>query len=167
MQAWPMASRWKSSCCPVPTSTFDPAQAAQRQLKAVGIDVTVTTVDSGQQTSRRKDGDFDGIITGFSGTIDPDQRLSQTFFTGSGTNYVKFSDAKVDDLILQARATSDREAGPAALYREARLRIEEFGPMFFIYNYHFYDALQSYVKGYVFNPQLVDYRSVRQVWLDE
>ena len=93
------------------------AQAAQQQLKAVGIDVTVTTVDSGQQTSRRKDGDFDGIITGFSGTIDPDQRFSQTFFTGGGTNYVKFSDAKVDDLILQARATSDREAKSGTLPR--------------------------------------------------
>ncbi|MCV0384676.1 MAG: hypothetical protein K5799_14725 [Erythrobacter sp.] len=142
------------------------AQAIQEQLEPLGITVTVTTVDSGQQTDRRNSGDFDAIITGFSGTIDPDERFTQTFGTGGGTNYVNFSDAEVDQLIEDARRTSDRDER-AELYRQAQLRIAEIGPMLFIYNYHFVDVLQEYVRGYVFNPQLVDYRSIRQVWLDQ
>ncbi|HET9879824.1 MAG TPA: ABC transporter substrate-binding protein [Candidatus Limnocylindria bacterium] len=142
------------------------AQAIQSQLEPLGITVTVTTVDSGQQNEARDSGTFDGMVTGFSGTIDPDARFTQTFATGGGTNYVDFSDPEVDDLIEQARQTSDRDER-ADLYRQAQLRIAEVGPMAFIYNYHFFDTLQSYVKGYVYNPQLVDYRSVRQVWLDQ
>src|SRR5690606_17463302 len=141
------------------------AQVIQSQLEPLGINVTVTTVESGQQTERRNNGDFDGIVTGFSGTIDPDERVTQTFVTGGGTNYVQFSDEIVDNLAAEARSTSDRERR-AELYRELQLRVAEVGPMAFIYNYHFVDALRADVKGYTFNPQLVDYRSVREVWLD-
>ena len=142
------------------------AQAVQQQLKPLGIEVTVTTVDSGQQTARRNAGDYDAIISGFSGTIDPDERFTQTFATGGGTNFADFSDSQVDDLVAQARQVSDRDKR-AELYREAATRISEVGPMAFIYNYHFYDALQGYVKNYTFNPQLVDYRAVRETWLDK
>lgn len=141
------------------------AQAIQEQLEPLGVTVTVSTVDSGQQTDRRNSGEFDAIVTGFSGTIDPDERFTQTFGTGGGTNFVDFSDEEVDDLIVQARRTSDRDER-AELYRQAQHRIAEVGPMAFIYNYHFVDVLQEYVRGYEFNPQLVDYRSIRQVWLD-
>ena len=77
----------------------------------------------------------------------------------------QFSDEIVDNLAAEARSTSDRERR-AELYRELQLRVAEVGPMAFIYNYHFVDALRADVKGYTFNPQLVDYRSVREVWLD-
>lgn len=141
------------------------AQVIQSQLEPLGINVTVSTVESGQQTERRNNGEFDGIVTGFSGTIDPDERVTQTWVTGGGTNYVNFSDATVDELAAEARSTSDRDRR-AELYREIQLRVADVGPMAFIYNYHFVDALRSDVMGYVFNPQLVDYRSVREVWLD-
>lgn len=141
------------------------AQVIQSQLEPLGINITVTTVESGQQTERRNNGDFDGIVTGFSGTIDPDERVTQTFVTGGGTNYVQFSDETVDELAAEARSTSDRDRR-AELYRQLQLRVAEIGPMAFIYNYHFVDALRADVMGYTFNPQLVDYRSVREVWLD-
>lgn len=141
------------------------AQVVQSQLEPLGITVSISTVESGQQTERRNSGDFDAIVTGFSGTIDPDERVTQTFVTGGGTNFVKFSDPEVDRLAEEARTTSDRDRR-AELYRELQLRVAEIGPMAFIYNYHFVDALRNDVMGYVFNPQLVDYRSVRQVWLD-
>lgn len=142
------------------------AQAIQQQLKALNINVNINIVDSGKLTSSRNSGDFHSMVLGFSGTIDPDERFQQTFMTGGGTNYAKFSDPIVDDLAKKARQTSKRDER-AKLYREAQLRLAEVGPFAFTYNYHFYDTVQSYVKGYVFNPQLVDYRSVREVWLDK
>lgn len=142
------------------------AQAIQQQLKPLGIEVEVKIVDSGQLTTVRNSGSFHSMVLGFSGTIDPDERFAQTFMTGGGTNYVKFSDKTVDELATKARKTSNRDER-AKLYREAQLRIAEVGPFAFTYNYHFYDTLAKSVKGYVFNPQLVDYRSIREVWLDK
>ena len=39
-------------------------------------------------------------MLGFGGVVDPDERLSQTFFTGGGTNYAKFSDKELDELTV-------------------------------------------------------------------
>jgi peptide/nickel transport system substrate-binding protein len=142
------------------------AQAIQQQLKPINIEVDVKIVDTGQLTSARNNSEFHSMVLGFSGTIDPDERFQQTFMTGGGTNYVKFSDAKIDELATAARKTSNREQR-AKLYREAQLRLADVGPYAFTYNYHFFDTLQKHVKGYTFNPQLVDYRSVRETWLDK
>ena len=142
------------------------AQTIQQQLKPLKITVDLQVVDSGAQTAAQRNGTFEGIVSGFSGTIDPDERFSQTFLAGGGTNYAKFSDAKVDELVLKARRSSSRDER-ADLYRQAQLRIAEVGPFAFTYNYHPYDALQKFVKGYVFNNQLVSYRNLRDVWLDK
>lgn len=142
------------------------AQAIQQQLKDLNIEVEINIVDSGQLLSARNTADFHSMVLGFSGTIDPDERFQQTFMTGGGTNYVKFSDPMVDELGTKARKTSNRDER-AKLYRDAQLRLAQVGPFIFTYNYHFFDTLQTYVKGYVFNPQLVDYRAVRTAWLDK
>lgn len=142
------------------------AQAIQQQLQEIGVTVEINIVDTAELLSARNDALFHSMVLGFSGTIDPDERFQQTFMTGGGTNYVEFSDPVIDDLATQARMTSDRDER-ARLYREAQLRLAEVGPFAFIYNYHFFDTLQSYVKGYTFNPQLIDYRSVREIWLDK
>ena len=142
------------------------AQTIQQQLKALKITVKVQTVDSGTQTAAQRNGTFEGIVSGFSGTIDPDERFAQTFMVGGGTNYAKFSDAKVDELVLKARTSTSRDER-ATLYRQAQLRVAEVGAHAFTYNYHPYDAVQKYVKGNVFNPQLVSYRVLRELWLDK
>ena len=142
------------------------AQTIQQQLKALKITVKVQVVDSGTQTAAQRNGTFEGIVSGFSGTIDPDERFAQTFMAGGGTNYAKFSDAKVDELVIQARKTTSRDER-ANLYRQAQLRVADIGAHAFVFNYHPYDAIQKFVKGYVFNPQLVSYRVLRDVWLDK
>lgn len=139
-------------------------QAVQQQLQPLGITVKVTTVDSAQQQQRLRDGSFDAVVTGFSGTLDPDERLTQTFGTGGGTNYANFSDPQVDDLIAQGRATTD-QAKRADIYRQVQQRLAETGPMAFTYNYNFFDVMTADVRGYEFNPTTVNYRSLRQVWL--
>lgn len=141
-------------------------QAVQQQLQPLGITVKVTTVDSAQQQQRLRDGSFDAVVTGFSGTLDPDERLTQTFGTGGGTNYAKFSDPEVDDLIAQGRATTD-QAKRADIYRRVQQRLAETGPMAFTYNYNFFDVMTADVHGYEFNPTTVNYRSLRQVWLTQ
>lgn len=142
------------------------AQAIQQQLKPLGIDVNVNVIEAGQLLSAASSGDFDAQVLGFSGTVDPDERFQQTFLAGGGTNYVKFSDPQVEDLVKQARSTPDQDTR-GKLYRQAQLRLADVGAFAFLYNYEKFDTYQKYVKGYVFNTQLVSYRSLRDVWLDK
>jgi len=142
------------------------AQTIQQQLRQLKITVDVQIVDSVTQTAAQRNGTFDGIVSGFSGTIDPDERFAQTFVAGGGTNYAKFTDPVTDDLVARARRTANREER-GNLYRQAQLRVADIGAYAFIFNYHPYDATQKYVKGYVFNPQLYSYRVLREVWLDK
>jgi peptide/nickel transport system substrate-binding protein len=142
------------------------AQAVQQQLQPLGIQVQVSTVDSGQQQQRLAEGNFDAVITGFSGSLDPDERLTAAFGTDGGVNYAKFSDPQVDDLIAQGRAATD-QAQRATIYQQVQQRIAEVGPMAFTFNYNYFDVLGENVHGYVYNPTTVNYRSIRQVWIEQ
>lgn len=148
------------------------AQAIQQQLAPLGIQADVEIMESGQLATERdaedmsSDAAMDAMVLGFSGTIDPDERFQQTFLEGGGTNFVDFTDPELEELAVQARQTSDREER-AELYREAQHRLAEVGPFAFIFNYYKYDALQTNVEDYVFNPQLISYRQLRDVWLDQ
>ena len=142
------------------------AQAIQQQLQPLGIQVKVTTVDSGEQQQRLAGGNFDSVITGFSGSLDPDERLTSAFGTGGGVNYAKFSDPQVDDLIAQGRAATD-QSQRATIYQQVQQRLAEIGPMAFTFNYNYFDVLTDKVHGYVYNPTTVNYRSIRQVWIEK
>jgi peptide/nickel transport system substrate-binding protein len=142
------------------------AQTIQQQIKPLGIEAEIRLLDASGLLGAARNGEFEGLVLGFSGTIDPDERFQQTFIAGGGTNYAKFSDAKVEELVKEARRALTRDER-AKLYREAQLRLAEVGPFAYLYNYNKMDVLQKYVKGYVFNPQLIAYRGLRDVWLDK
>jgi peptide/nickel transport system substrate-binding protein len=148
------------------------AQAIQEQLAPLNITVDVAIMESGQLATERdqedmsSDAAMDSMVLGFSGTIDPDERFQQTFLAGGGTNFVDFDDQEIAELAEEARQTSDRDAR-AELYRQAQTLLAERGPFAFLYNYYKYDAAATAVKDYVFNPQLISYRQLRDVWIDQ
>jgi peptide/nickel transport system substrate-binding protein len=148
------------------------AQAIQEQLAPLNITVDVAIMESGQLATERdqedmsSDAAMDAMVLGFSGTIDPDERFQQTFLAGGGTNFVDFDDQEIAELAEEARQTSDRDAR-AELYRQAQTLLAERGPFAFLYNYYKYDAAATAVKDYVFNPQLISYRQLRDVWIDQ
>jgi peptide/nickel transport system substrate-binding protein len=148
------------------------AQTIQAQLQPLNIDVTVDIMENGLMAAERdqedmsSDAAMDAMVIGFSGTIDPDERFQQTFLAGGGTNYVDFTDEEIEALAVEARQTSDREER-GELYRQAQMRLAEVGPFAFLYNYYKIDIARDEVKGYVFNPQLISYRQLRDVWLDQ
>jgi peptide/nickel transport system substrate-binding protein len=147
------------------------AQAIQQQLAQLKIKVDVKIMETGQLAAQRdakdmsSDAAMDSMILGFSGTIDPDERFQQTFVTGGGTNYSRFSDPEIDQLVAEARKIND-QAKRAEIYRQAQTRLAEVGPFAFLYNYSNYDVLKKDVGGYVFNPMLVSYRQLRDVWIN-
>lgn len=141
------------------------AQGIQQQLKPLGIEAEVKIVDSATITGQARDGSFQAMVLGFSGTIDPDERFQQSFVTGGGANWGKMTDKQVDELVAQARRSSDQDQRNQ-LYIQAQKRVAEVGNYAFLYNYFNFDAMQKYVKGYTWDPS-PSYDHLRNVWLDK
>jgi peptide/nickel transport system substrate-binding protein len=140
------------------------AEAIQQQLSPLGIEVSIEIADFGVIASAAGESAFDGIILVFSPVFDPDDRVQQTFVSGAGLNWPKYSNPRVDELANEARAALDPEVR-GELYREMQQIIFEEGGWVSLYMYNNFDGLQSYVKDYTYFPQFY-YRSLRGVWLD-
>ena len=80
---------------------LDIAQAAAQQLKEVGIDCTVevpTEVDWGGQMA---------YLIGWGSPFDADDHTYKVFGTDKGANYSSYSNALVDQYLIEARESAD------------------------------------------------------------
>ncbi|MBI3292042.1 MAG: hypothetical protein HYZ73_04445 [Elusimicrobia bacterium] len=140
-------------------------QGLQQQLKPLGLETEVRLADVGIVLADARKGQFDAMVYGHLGTVDPDERFQQNFVPGGGINYAKFNDPQVNELVAQARRTTD-QAQRNKLYIEAQKRLADVGPYAFVFNYFLFDAAAKYVMGYTydFSPS---YIHLREVWLDK
>jgi peptide/nickel transport system substrate-binding protein len=80
----------------------------QSQLKTVGIDIRIDNSDNKTLFGTRlPKGDFDIANFGWVGTPFPASAAEQIYQTGSASNFGKYSDPAVDDLIKKATAEVD------------------------------------------------------------
>lgn len=145
------------------------AQAIEQQLGQAGIKVSVVMLDPAgiaaaqSNTDLSSAGAVDALIYGRLGVPDPDLRFSQGFTTGAPQNWMKYSDPKLDSLIRQATSAQKRPAR-AALYAAASERLALLGPTAFLFNYQKFDAYNTSVRGYKWNPFVV-YNTFDRIWL--
>ncbi len=100
--------------------TLEPvATAFQTNLKAIGLDVSIRTVDSAQYVNRVRTRDYDMIYTGWAQSLSPGNE--QRYFFGSSSaddpntqNYAGINDPGVDALIDQVVFAKDRDTLIAA-----------------------------------------------------
>lgn len=88
------------------------AEILVQQLEAVGIDVDWQEFDQATWTENVSKGDFDTTIYFVRYGPDPDA-YSEHFQTGGPRNFTGYSDAEVDRLLDEARATSDESVRQA------------------------------------------------------
>lgn len=83
-------------------------ELVQRQLAAVGIDLTITALSNDDFLSRRNAGDFDAVYYNVT-RADPD--ILRSRLGADGTNYSqRRPDAQIDPLLSQQAGTADRQA---------------------------------------------------------
>ena len=104
---------------------------------------------------------FDGVFLGA-----PIALFAASFLPGGGRNYTKFDDPQVDELATRGRASTN-QTERAQIYQDAQGRLADTGPMAFLYTYNKYDVTQKYVRGYAYNPQINQWKQLREVWLDK
>jgi ABC-type transport system substrate-binding protein len=94
------------------------AQYLQQQLEAVGIDVTVDSLELAAFVRRYVQGDYQTVLLGFFGAADPDG--SYPFIASPAPdalvnlNFARYTTPEIDEALEAQRATDDREERQAA-----------------------------------------------------
>lgn len=137
----------------------------QEQLRQIGIEAEVELQENAVYLENYFAGNFDMSVTGTSAYVDPNDVIQSSFGTGESQNGVQYSNEEVDRLIQEGIATTD-QAERAEIYGEIQRILLEDLPWINLFIAEQYEAMKSYVKGYVHIPTGSN-RSIRSVWIDE
>ena len=132
----------------------DCGKVIKSQLDAVGIDVTIEELEEGAWVEKVFSGNYDlCILAGMQGP-DPDN-MTNRIGTGGGLNVSFYSNAEVDDLLAQARVTSDQEER-GAMYKQIQQILSEDLPLVPLVEYAGYYACPSNITGLPYIDTSVD-----------
>ncbi|HEY6000947.1 MAG TPA: peptide-binding protein [bacterium] len=139
------------------------AQIIQKNLKAVGIDVSIRVVEWAaflkEFVNPRK---FDAIILGWSLSRDPDQYdIWHSSKTGPAElNHVSFKNAEVDSLLEKGRRTFDQEQRRQAYFRLQEVLAEE-QPYVFLYDPEALPIVAARFRGIAPAPAGISYNFIK------
>jgi peptide/nickel transport system substrate-binding protein len=137
----------------------------QEQLRQIGIEAEVDLQENAVLLENYFSGNWDLSVTGTSAYVDPNDVIQSNFGTDQSSNGMGYSNPEVDQLIADGIATTDQDAR-AEIYGEIQRILLEDLPWINLFIAEQYEAMKSYVKGYVHIPTGSN-RSIRNVWLDQ
>jgi peptide/nickel transport system substrate-binding protein len=128
------------------------AQAIRSDLRKLGVTVDLIGVPDWKAFhEERRKGDYDLYLYGYSvSTPDPERFLFPLFQSTAEYNFGHFSNAKVDDLLAQARQPME-DARRLRLYREVSRVIVNDVPAVFLYHQITFAAQNVRVAGLSLN----------------
>jgi peptide/nickel transport system substrate-binding protein len=132
-------------------ATVTAAQVIADNLKPLGITVNIRTVDMATWLDEQNNGNFDMLMMGWLGNIDPDDFYYAQHHTGGSSNAQKFSDPEVDRLLDAGRVQTARDAR-ADDYAKAATLIADGVSYIYLYN-------PSVIQGWT--PELTGYEARR------
>jgi peptide/nickel transport system substrate-binding protein len=127
--------------------TVTAAQVIASELKPIGIDVDIQTVDFATWLDRESQGDFDAFMLGWLGNIDPYDYYYSQHITGGTNNYQHYSNPQVDQLLQQASTESDKAARKDLYDQAAKLIVDDVSYLY-LYNPNVVQAWVPGLKGY-------------------
>ncbi len=131
--------------------TVTAAQIIADNVAPLGITVNIRTVDFATWLDEQNSGNFDMLMMGWLGNIDPDDFYYAQHHTDGTSNAQKFSDPDVDRLLDAGRVETNRDAR-ADEYAKAATRIADEVSYIYLYN-------PSVIQAW--NPALTGYESRR------
>jgi peptide/nickel transport system substrate-binding protein len=127
--------------------TVTAAQVIADNLKPLGITVDIRTVDFATWLDQQNTGNFDMLMMGWLGNIDPDDFYYAQHHTDGSSNAQKFSDPDVDRLLDAGRVETNREARQAD-YAKAAKTIADRVSYIYLYNPAVIQAWTPGLSGY-------------------
>ena len=124
-------------------------QIIQSNLKPAGIKVKLEQVEFGTLLEQNTSGDFEAMLLGWSGRIDPDLNIYNFTVTDGDFNASGYSNPEVDRLLGEARTASDR-VQRKQLYDQVMEILHEEVPYVYLYHSNLTTdfAMQPTVKGF-------------------
>jgi peptide/nickel transport system substrate-binding protein len=128
----------------------------QSNLKAVGVNVNLQTMEWGAFLAKLRTKEQELFaLSWMAGTEDPDMvmypLLHSSQWTPNGPNRALYKNPKFDDLLQQARLTTD-QAKRASLYKEAQRILVDDAPWIFVDHEIQIAALARRVQGFKLHP---------------
>lgn len=127
--------------------TVTAAQIIADNLAPLGITVNIRTVDFATWLDEQNNGNFDMLMMGWLGNIDPDDFYYAQHHTDGTSNAQKFSDPEVDRLLDAGRVETDRDAR-ADEYAKAATLIADNVSYIYLYNPSVIQAWTPALQGY-------------------
>ena len=145
------------------------AEALQSELRNVGIDTKIVTFDWGTYLEKTKYGEHDMAMLGWSADFgDPDNflyfLLSKSSAEKPAGNIAFYRSDEMQDVLEQARATSDREKR-VSLYQEAQQIFHKDVPWVPLAHAKQILVINKKVKNLKLHP--LKWRYFRQIWIEE
>ncbi|WP_342506095.1 ABC transporter substrate-binding protein [Sporosarcina sp. FSL K6-2383] len=112
----------------------------QNEFEKNGVKVEVLTNEWPTFSANMMEGNFDIALLGWLNLFDPDRATYNQFYSGSGSNYGKYNNPKVDELLAAGRASLEQDERKEIYKEIAQIVTEEVG-----YNVLLY---QGYVAMY-------------------
>lgn len=127
--------------------TVTAAQVIADNLAPLGITVNIRTVDFATWLDEQNNGNFDMLMMGWLGNIDPDDFYYAQHHTGGTSNAQKFSDPEVDRLLDAGRVETNHEAR-VDVYARAATKIADEVSYIYLYNPSVIQAWSTNVSGF-------------------
>ena len=127
--------------------TVTAAQIIADNLSPLGITVKIRTVDFATWLDDENKGDFDMLMMGWLGNIDPDDFYYAQQHTGGKSNAQKYSNPTVDALLNAARTQTD-VARRKAQYARAATIVADDASYVYLYNPSVIQAWSTKLSGY-------------------
>lgn len=130
----------------------------------LGMNAKIQIADGSVVFQHHNENNFGFSISGFNGMFDPDQVFSVNLVEGAFFNYGNYVNDEIQDLVPQARQTTDTAEREELYGRIMENYIEDAGK-YYPYWDHAVQAMHPRVKNYV--PLLDQEWWFEQVWMDQ
>lgn len=127
------------------------AQALQAQVAKGGFDLRIVPVEYTTLLDDQTRGDFDAILLGWSGRVDPNGNTFNFLSTKAGSNYSGYSSSTVDDLLTRA-ASATSLAERRDLYGRMQTELLRDDPIVYLYRPLNLTALSNDIAGVAAYP---------------
>ena len=149
-----------------PPTAVAEAQNIQAQLKAVGIDMQIETLELGVYVDRWLKADFDAAEALNGGNPDPDVMFYRYWnSTGNLNKVAGYNSPDIDKLLDQGRATADPNARKP-IYVNIQQKLADAAPWVWLYVGYEYRVMQPFVKNFTPLPN-GSMIYLRDAWLDK
>jgi peptide/nickel transport system substrate-binding protein len=141
------------------------ALAVQDQLKQIGITTDVLPEDNGTFIADNNSKNYELLVSGTSGYVDPNEIMLGNFGTGLASNNSGYSDPAFDKLVADG-VVSTKQDDRKKVYAQLQMKLMADNPWVMLYVGSQYEAMKSFVKGYTHIATGTNI-ALKDTWLDK